>query len=533
MAQFQILSPYSASDWRPVTIEFNYAPHGDQQYLWSSFEDAQAALQRLVERAPDVGFRVALVGAEVGDLDWQIREKLRFADDTYLPTPWHDELWYQSKHEAHFCHVSMEQAGKIAFTENAAKGAMDRQLVMSPGRYLNRFFCEHLDNNAIEGWCARLSVQLQEDTLKITQDADEIEEVYAGGPSSCMAHTACDFGSSCHPTRVYAGPDTALAYIGSREDAKARSVIWPSRKIYTRIYGDVSRLKLLLEGAGYTEGSLNGARIRRIEDDDHFVVPYIDAGGDLADDGEYLVIGHGSISCESTTGLANDPWYCPHCDSDGSPYDSVYLSGGGYEEWCYSCFHNHSTFCEHNECHYSDDENFITVYADDSSHSIIEEDAVAFGAVYLEDRCQWWISRCCRQCDGSGGWFHAEDLTEYHGEWLSDDHLPEPLDDDDTYCANAHILAYRQFHDEMAAIHADVAKWQAAGERARAARLECERDEAARLRREALLHDVDKPQDRACSQGADHPPPRIAGNSFPTIAMTAPLYSAAASQAGA
>jgi hypothetical protein len=127
----------------------------------------------------------------------------------------------------------------------------------------------------------------------------------------------------------------------------------------------------------------------------------------------------------------------------------------------------------------------------------------------------------------------VEDLTEYHGEWLSDDHLPEPFDDDDTSCANAHILAYRQFHDEMAEIHADVAKWQAAGERARAARLERERDEAARLRREVLLHDVDKPHDGSCSQGESHASPRIPLNSCPTIAMTAPLDCAAASQAGA
>ncbi len=458
MAQFQILYPHSDTEWRPITIEFHYAPCGNEQYLWPTFEEAEAARHTLVTRTGDARFRVALAGAEIGDLDWQTREKLRFADDTYAPTPWHDEPWYQARHEEHFCHVSTEQAGKIAFTENPAKGQVDRQLVMSPGRYLHRYFPEHLDNNAIEGWCAKLSVLLQEYALKITQDAEEIEDVYVGGPSSCMAHEAGDFDSFCHPVRVYAGPDTALAYIGPRNDASARSVVWPSRKIYTSMYGDVSRLKLLLEDAGYVEGGLNGARIRRIEDGDDFVVPYIDAGDDLADDGQYLIIGRGGISSHNTNGLANCPWYCPRCDDDTRPHDTVYTVEGDCEEWCYSCFHYHTTYCEYNERHYSDEESFVTVYSDGGgSTTVLENDAEEFGAVYLEDRCEWWATSCCRQCDATGQWFHLDDLTEYEGEWLSEGYVPEPLDDEDPSAANAHVLAYRQAHDGTAAIHANCA----------------------------------------------------------------------------
>src|SRR3546814_8766343 len=77
----------------------------------------------------------------------------------------------------------------------------------------------------------------------------------------------------------------------------------------------------------------------------------------------------------------------------------------------------------------------------------------------------WWIESCCRRCDASGQWFHADDLTEYHGEWLCADHLPEPFDDDDPSLANAHVLAHDWFRYEMAAIAIEVAKWQAAGER--------------------------------------------------------------------
>ena len=455
MAQFQIMIPYAGGEWRPITTEFIYAPNGDQQYLWPTFEDAEAARQRLLVRAPGAQMRIALAGADIGDVDWQIREKLRFADGTYSPTPWHNEPWYQARHEEHFCHVSTEQAGKIAFTENAAKGKVDRQLVMSPGRYLHRHFSEHLDNNAVEGWCARLSVLLQEHALKITQDADEIEDVYVGGPASCMAHSACDFESRCHPVRVYAGPDTAVAYIGSREDASARSVVWPERKIYTSIYGDVSRLRLLLEEAGYQEGGLNGARVRRIEDGDDLVVPYIDAGDDLADDGQYLIIGRGGICSENTNGLSRVTWYCPRCENDTQSHETVYFVGGGYEEWCYHCHRDHTTYCEYNERSYSEDETFVTVYGDGSEYTVLEGDAGNFGAVYLDDREEWWKADCCRRCDASGDWFHCDDLTEYEGEWFSDGHLPEPFDDDNPALANAHVLAHRQHLEAVAAVHND------------------------------------------------------------------------------
>jgi len=468
MAQFQILCPHSENEWRPITIDFRFAPTGDQQYLWPSFEEAEAARRQLLANSPGAQLRIALAGADIGDVDWPTREKLRFADGTYAPTPWHEEAWYQARHEEHFCHVSTEQLGKIAFTENAAKGQVDRQLVMSPGRYLHRFFSSDLDNNAIEGWCARLSVQLDEDTLKITQDADEIEDVYVGGPSSCMAHETNEFDSFCHPTRVYAGPDTAIAYIGSRADARARSVVWPELKIYTSIYGDVSRLKLLLENAGYSKGSLNGARIRRIVDGDSFVVPYIDAGDDLADDGKFLIVGHGSIPSENTNGLGDRIWYCPRCEQDGSEHEIVYFRDGSSEEWCYHCFTDHTVFCAHNERPYSDAETFITVFADGDEHDVLEEDVDAFGAVYVEDRGDWWLATCCRQCDASGDWYHADDLTEYHGEWLCDDHLPVAFADDDAFLLNAHVLTFRQFQEDMAGIAAEVAKWQAAGDRARA-----------------------------------------------------------------
>src|SRR3546814_7119242 len=77
--------------------------------------------------------------------------------------------------------------------------------------------------------------------------------------------------------------------------------------------------------------------------------------------------------------------------------------------------------------------------SDGDEHDVLDGYVEAFGAVYIEDRGEWWLATCCRQCDASGDWYHAADLTEYHGEWLSADYLPDPVDDDDPSLANAHV----------------------------------------------------------------------------------------------
>src|SRR3546814_19900009 len=87
MAQFQILCPHSEAEWRPITIEFIFAPTGDQQYLWPSFEEAAAARKQLPLPAPAVQLRTALAGADHAAVAWPVRHKLRFAAGRYAPPP--------------------------------------------------------------------------------------------------------------------------------------------------------------------------------------------------------------------------------------------------------------------------------------------------------------------------------------------------------------------------------------------------------------------------------------------------------------
>lgn len=392
-------------------------------YEWPTFEEAEQARRDLTARFPSLAnaLRVAIKGDFPADMDWRLREKLRFGDATHQPTPWHDAPWYQAKHEDHFCHLSKQQPGKVAFTENEAKGAADRQLIMSPGRYLNRYFSDVLDNCAIEGWCAKLSVQLKSDELKITQDADEIEDVYtlarASGMSSCMSYSAGHFYGHCHPVRVYAGPDTALAYIGTREDARARTIVWPERKVYTRIYGgEHGKLRVLLEEAGYSSGALDGARVRRIEDQNSggFIVPYIDSGGDLADAGDCLVIGRGSIESQNTSGVSGESWTCERCGEGTDEECSSYIEDVE-ERWCERCICNYATSCDHDGNYYTTrSNNFVTVYARyGPEYTVLEDNADSFGAVYVDSRDEWWMVDCtflCADCDQR---FHTDDRADH------------------------------------------------------------------------------------------------------------------------
>jgi hypothetical protein len=138
------------------------------------------------------------------------------------------------------------------------------------------------------------------------------------------------FDCGVHPTRVYAGPDLAVAYIGSLNDVSARAVVWPDKKLYTTIYGDTHRMETALGALGYAEGSDSdflGARLQRIEEDGKFVMPYLDMGDFVDDCGDYLTItNHGDIGCRETDGYAEGgergycEWSDARCDADDLSY---------------------------------------------------------------------------------------------------------------------------------------------------------------------------------------------------------------------
>jgi hypothetical protein len=275
---------------------------------------------------------------EISDQDyWHERERGRFGN-AYVHVPWAGEPWNVG-HEHHYPHLSQKQLGKIAFTEDDKKGMADRQTIISPGRYLTRFFSDKLTPKEIERWAGAVSMASKEFELKITQDADEIEAIYVNGPGSCMSGKR---SWEVHPARIYAGPDLAVAYLGTPEKPTARCVIWPEKKLRSVMYGDVTKLEIALDGADYVEGEMYGARLRKIElGHGAYVMPYLDCAPGIEDGDEFFITGGDDNDCSTQDGkiyLGSPCGNCCEIMRDGDEYFVQDI----HETWCDECAESES-----------------------------------------------------------------------------------------------------------------------------------------------------------------------------------------------
>lgn len=272
---------------------------------------------------------------------WRDREQTRCNDGTYTRVPWYQSAPASCLH--HFCHVSTDQPGKVAFTKNAEYGFLDRQTRMTPGRYLETYFKGHY-TDAHKGWIETMAVYATT-TFQIAATSEEIVRVYQGGPESCMSHDDEHYQGHCHPCLVYGEPyDLRLAYIGEIDRASQRALCWPEKKLFGRIYG-TGPLKLLLEAAGYAAAEdyrMEGARIKRIEncnDDGGLIMPYVDGWDAIFDAGTHLVLKTGNVRADETCGVATRFYLT--CEQCGGICDADDLE----DDVCNRC-RDRSTICD-------------------------------------------------------------------------------------------------------------------------------------------------------------------------------------------
>lgn len=237
------------------------------------------------------------------------RETLRLLSGVYVDVPWSTEL---APIEGHYVHIDMSQPGQVRFTADERKGAAFIRVTTRAGRYLTKYY-PALSKTDVERYQALLATL---GTLQTAKTADEIEKVYTNGPRSCMSHKRSSYSSSVHPVRVYGDSDLQLAYIQNGPDSySARALIWPDKKRYGRVYGDISRLTAMLEANGYVKGDFHGARIRAIEEGQGYVMPYVDdaAGADYAGGGWLRLSSHGDLDTKTTDGCTHAGECCPNC----------------------------------------------------------------------------------------------------------------------------------------------------------------------------------------------------------------------------
>ena len=367
------------------------------------------------------------------DTVWIDRERRRQRSRPCPPMP----HGVEDRYPEHFVYLSPLD-GMIGYTPDYLYGRQDRQVRMKPGKYLSKYYPE-IPAHVASHWVHACAPK----ELTISSDSDVIADVYFNGPPSCQ-HPASDHANDYtkdwdrHPCRMYAGPDLAIAYLGDRKSAIARSIVWPEKKVYVRVYGEMS-LQDRLEALGYQEGDLHGAKCRKVTDGDRIIVPYVDGASGIADAGDYLILkNHGyDYGAKETCGYVGEEetYYCSRGDCDRErDEDDTYCSqcqeyqwscedcgaeyfsdetcpNGESGQWCETCYSDHVTCCE-------------------SCSDQFEEDAIPYRV--RRARSGWMLSYCpdCANerhaCDTCG------DVCENDSPCCSVEDEDEDEDEDET-----------------------------------------------------------------------------------------------------
>jgi hypothetical protein len=378
---------------------------------------------------------------------WQEREARMFENDVYEHPVWANEPWWQ-RAVGHFrqmyVHISHLDPTAIAFTEDERKGEADRQTMMRPGKFLQKFLGAGpqglIEHGPLAGqspaiskmqiafyadWHQRGSRPPSDDVLTITEDEDEIVRVYEDGPPSCMVGKS-DWYVEDHPVRVYAGGGLAVAYLTSVSgEVIARALCWPKNEVFGRVYPTprndettaqydemMSRLKAkgwvsITEDNTVFEGAWLQQRTNRWG---RYIMPYLDneygvRDGPYRDGKSWWVMTHSENHQDNQDGvLANtEPdWTCENCEEGYSDEDdnytvyrywrgtSAYGSPRGDMTWCEGCRDQSTFYCE--GC----DE-----YFEDSTDSVYVD-----GCTYERN---WFNANGGWACSHSGDHFFRED----------------------------------------------------------------------------------------------------------------------------
>lgn len=230
----------------------------------------------------------------------------------------------------HFLHISVKSTFDdflISYTESPLKGSKNLQAAgRKVGRYLKEFYPD-LTSDKIEKLSHEMAAVLNKLPVEFITTSEGIRRAYEdsrnhSGMASCMAYATSHWeiyekdekakrGRRVHPTEAYGDGELALAVLrDSDQRLTARVLVWPNKKRYSRFYGpDATKLKTLLQSAGYTNASFEGVPLKMIPVTNtasksriSFAVPFVD--GDRCvylDKDNQLRIGNASGCVETNT----------------------------------------------------------------------------------------------------------------------------------------------------------------------------------------------------------------------------------------
>lgn len=398
--------------WLRPDVPWGFRPVAVDLAIASFTTPAEAHAAKKTYSA-DEPLAVTFIATEDERVNWRRREDRKVtAGIGCQHTPWRYEDWYSDTlHALHHAYLSVEKPGLVAYTPSEEWGVADRQLRVRPGRYLEQF-APHLTTVERDAFCAKVKAIDDTNVVQFATTAEEIVRVYRNGPNSCMSHQTSAYATDgTHPVAVYGNSDLQLAYLAGANgnngrNIRARALVWPDKKIHSRIYGDTA-LRYLLEALGYKKDSLAGAKVRAIRlTHDVYVMPYVDGIATANHIGQYFVLcdserEEGEYLTQETNGTTDgnhdseEPQYtCRNCENDVDDEGDL----------CQSCEDERHT------CTYCDDEFF-----EDSPNEI--ED---YGVM-----CRSCYRRHTRQCDECRDRFCEEayshaDKREREDEELTD-----------------------------------------------------------------------------------------------------------------
>ncbi|MES0134466.1 hypothetical protein NKJ88_05785 [Mesorhizobium sp. M0016] len=346
--------------------------------------------------------------------DWRKRE----LDKNHPPLPWGDALLAKPDH---FAIVSDKDPDMVAYFASENAGKLDRRTSIHVNRYLLEFYTGlNIDERRRLVWL--FTGKDLSENLRFASNPDDIVEVYEEGPNSCTSHSPGFYASGQNPTWAYGGPDLQIAYIvGSHGKPVARTVCWPEKKIYSRIYGDEEKLLPELMKLGYRcdFAAFEGARLllrkaegRFDEGDEYmegYLCPYIDFAESVQPINGYLVVTRkGTYECQSQSGVAeNNAKHCWHC-KEMRNRGSFYETGQHPEEVCQDCAHQYRKVCAY-------EQNYIGI--DSTPYSLAGGRYVG----YYGHRHHTFV------CLGNGQRYLTSEAVLYRGDKFSQEGLDEYL----------------------------------------------------------------------------------------------------------
>lgn len=376
-------------------------------------------------------------------------------DDGRDWAPWRRETWWRAMQDKlqHVAHGKFTDPERVRFYSDTDGLFDSKRKTLSVGAYLNRYALDSVgerifNDDEVTEMALLWSNHFAARTLHVVKDGDEIADVYERGPRSCMSFAGGGYEGPVHPCKVYGAGDLGLAYFTDTDEPdgrpKARALVWPEHKVHGRIYGDCSRMARLLDEAGYSEGSLDGARVEKIEYESGYVMPYIDGSYAVNDCGAYFEIADcGDVSADGVDGVSYDRrQQCTHCggEADDDDMTVAYDDNEPYccdcAQWCGHCgeahspdypFHQIQDIGE-NVCEDCAQQNYTECEACCEYH----EDHVCTeqGSTYCNDCAAEYVCSECSTCDEDVS-LDDDSLCPACREERDADEADEDEDDDD------------------------------------------------------------------------------------------------------